>query len=96
MFELKRNHSVEVHGDEYAIYRGRNDNRHGFRLCNIHDFDMSKAHTVRTIDAGLLALEYIFDYMHRKEMHQTHSAENELEIMYNSVREVLSGTEGMK
>lgn len=88
---LKRNHSIELHGDEYAIYQGRNDNRHGFRLCNIHDFDMRKEHTVRTIDAALLALEYICDYANRKDIHETHSAENELLIMCNGVRAVLFG-----
>lgn len=94
MINLERKHSIEPHGEEYAIYSGRSKGSHGFRLCNVHDFDMSKARTVRTIDAGLLALEAIFDYMNRKEIHRTHSAENELEIMCNRVKEVYFGLEG--
>lgn len=91
MINLERNHTIEVHGEEYAIYSGRSKDRHGFRLCNVHDFDTNKVRTVRTIDAGLLALEAIFDYINRKEIHRTHSAENELEIMCNRVKEVYFG-----
>lgn len=83
---LNRNFSLERHGDGYALYHGRDIDHHGYRLCNINDFDITKDNTLKVIDTGLFALEYVLDYIDRKKMHDTHSAENELKILSEWVK----------
>lgn len=59
MSQSKRHFSIEPHGDGYAIYAGRSQEKHGFRLCNVNDFDMNIKQTVGVLDASLLAFEII-------------------------------------
>ena len=55
--KMPKLYSIEKHGDEFALYKGRNINEHGFRLCNIHDFDMNGATTIGLLRSAFKALE---------------------------------------
>lgn len=50
---------VEKHGDAYALYCGRDDLHHGFRLCNLDDFDMSGEATRERIARALNVLDLL-------------------------------------
>lgn len=92
MRHKKRILSIEPHGDGYAIYSGRDQEHHGFRLCNVNDFDMSKERTIRTLKAGLLALELIFDYIDSCEIDGNISSTNEMDKLVNQVANTYFGT----
>ena len=53
------NLTIEAHGDEYALYEQRDQAHHGYRLCNIHDFDANKKRTLAILNASLEALHVI-------------------------------------
>lgn len=55
--KLLKLYSIEKHGDEFALYKGRNSQEHGFRLCNIHDFDSNGDVTVGLLRCAFIALE---------------------------------------
>lgn len=57
MSNKKRVLSIEPHGDGYAIYSGRDNEHHGFRLCNVNDFDMNKENTLNLLRIALSAVE---------------------------------------
>lgn len=53
-----KTYSIEEHGDKnYALYSGRDMNHHGYRLCNINDFDMNMEHTLNLLRIALSAVE---------------------------------------
>lgn len=47
--------TIEPHGPDgqFALYIGRDNNHHGFRLCNLYDFDMNKKETIDSIVTAL-------------------------------------------
>lgn len=85
--EFVRKLVIESHGNEHAIYSGRDRDHHGYRLCNVNDFDMNKERTLRTIDAALLALELVFNYINRKDEGRLPSSDAELENIVSRVSE---------
>lgn len=46
-------YSVELHGNGYALYYGRSDTAHGFRLCNLTDLDPKRPDLPDLIEKAL-------------------------------------------
>jgi hypothetical protein len=86
-----RTFSIEAHGDKnFAIYSGRDISHHGYRLCNVNDFDMNGDRTIEIIDASLHAFELIINYSARKQINTAESEEIELAEIVRQVMNTFS------
>lgn len=56
---LYNKYCIEPHGNQNALYFGRDSQSHGLRLCNVSDFDKDKDKTIKKIETALNQVELI-------------------------------------
>lgn len=90
-----RKFTIEPHGDGFALYDGRDNEHHGYRLCNLNDFDSNGKYTRGSIMAAFTALEELANLKNDVSDGLSHISSDKILKMYGEVEKVYQEHTGL-